>query len=99
MDAWFVYDYYTYSGGPKAEAAVMEYAREKYLHCLVADYMLEDVQMDLEVYCMKLREENKRLSSVSITLDKEDAFSRGLPRRLNIGQRHLLLRKVKNVIE
>ena len=65
---WFVYDYYIFSGRPKAEDAVMCYAREKYLHCLVADYMLEDIVMDLERYCLELREKNKRLAPVKITI-------------------------------
>ena len=52
MNHYFVYDCYTASGRPKAEDAVMQYARDKYMYCLLADYMLEDVQMDLERYCM-----------------------------------------------
>ena len=47
-ELWFIYDYYVASGRPKAEDAVMNYAREKYLYGLAPEYMLEEIQKDLE---------------------------------------------------
>ena len=98
MEAYFVYDCYTYSGAPKAEDAVMTYARDKYEHCLIMEYMLEDIKMELEQYCMKIRTENKRLAPVDIKLDDARYSSFG-NRRLYIGKQALILRKVKNVFE
>lgn len=74
MNHYFVYDCYTASGRPKGEDAVMQYARDKYMYCLLADYMLEDVQMDLERYCMKIREENRRLPA-STSMSPRSAMS------------------------
>ena len=98
MNHYFVYDCYTVSGRPKAEEAVMKYAIEKYLHCLVADYMLEDVQMDLERQCMKIREENRRISGVNITVSDERYEYNGY-RTIQVGGQALRLRKVKRTIE
>lgn len=98
MNHYFVYDCYTVAGRPKAEEAVMKYAIEKYMYCLLADYMLEDVQMDLERYCMKIREENRRLSGVSINVSEERYEFQG-HRTIHIGAQSLRLRKVKKTIE
>ena len=98
MNHYFVYDFYTASGRPKAEDAVMQYARDKYMYCLLADYMLEDVQMDLERYCMKIREENRRLSGVNINVSEERYEFQG-HRTIHIGVQSLRLRKVKKTIE
>lgn len=95
---WFVYDYYCAAGRPKAEEAVMHYAQERYLHCLVEDYMLEDIQMDLERYCMQVREENKRLAPVKITVTDERNRADGHA-RIYIGAQSLSLRRVKRTIE
>ncbi len=98
MNYYFVYDSYTASGRPKAEEAVMKHAVEKYMYCLLADYMLEDVQMELERYCMKIREENRRLSGVNINVSEERYEFQG-HRTIHIGAQSLRLRKVKKTIE
>lgn len=98
MNQWFIYDYYCAAGRPKAEDAVFHYAQERYLHCLVADYMLEDIVMDLERYCMRVREENKRLAPVKIYITDERKRADGHA-WLYIGAQHLHLRRVKKVIE
>ncbi len=95
---WFVYGAYVAAGRPKAEDAVMQYARKKYLYCCIAEELLEDVQMDLEQYCMEIREENKRLAPVKIAITdkrhRDDGFA-----WLKIGAQSLQLRKVKETIE
>lgn len=98
MNYYFVFEYYAVSGRPKAEEAVMKYAIEKYLYCLVADYMLEDIQMDLERQCMKIREENRRISGVNITVSDERYEYNGY-RTIHVGGQALRLRKVKRTIE
>ena len=94
-DYWFVYDYYAAAGRPKAENAVFEHAREKYLHRLVADYMFEDIETELAEYCARIREENRRLAPVEIRFDS------GIDGHmwLHIGSQSLHLRKVKGTIE
>lgn len=96
---WFVYDYYIFSGRPKAEDAVLCYAREKYLYCLVADYMLEDIVMDLERYCLELHEKNRRLAPVKITITAERSRNEDGMAILHIGQQFLRIRLVKKTIE
>lgn len=97
MNYYFVYDYYSAAGRPKAEDAVMAYASKKYLYCLIEDRMLEDVQMDLERYCMKIREENKRLAPVNISVsDPRHEFDGH--RVIHIGQQSMRLRKVRETI-
>lgn len=95
---WFIYDAYTVAGRPKAEKAVMDYARRKYLHNLVCEPALEDIQMDLESYCAKIREENKRLASVNIrvtdTKNREDGRA-----IIRIGEQFLRCLKVRNIID
>lgn len=95
---WFVYGDYTVAGRPKAEEAVMRYAREKYMYCLIAEYLLKDVQMDLERKCMQIREENKRLAPVTVRLT-DMRYSRDGHRDIRIGEQCLHLRRVKETIE
>lgn len=98
---WFIHDYYVAAGRPKAEDATMRYAQEKYLYNLVSENALEDIQMDIERYCLKIRQENKRLAPVDIhyTADKRRRANGEDHMWLMIGQQHLSLRKVKNTIE
>ena len=101
---WFVYDYHCAAGRPKAEDAVFNYAREKYLFRLIAEELLDtEVLPDLIRYRDKVLSENKRLGFVEITLghgvrlgtmDKRDGHT-----WLHIGQQSLHLRKVKETIE
>lgn len=101
---WFVYDYHCAAGRPKAEDAVFNYAREKYLFRLIAEELLDtEVLPDLIRYRDKILSENKRLGFVEITLghgvrlgamDKRDGHT-----WLHIGQQSLHLRKVKETIE
>ena len=95
---WFVYDYYVASGRPKAEEAVMKYAREKYLYNLVSEAALEDIQMDLERHCMQVREQNKRLAPVKINITDKKLRNDGHA-WIQIGEQHLSIRKVKNTID
>lgn len=96
---WFVYDYVIFSGRPKAESAVMCYAREKYLYRLVANYMLDDIVMDLERYCLELREKNKRLAPVKITITSAQTRNEDGLAMLHIGDQYLRIRLVKETIE
>ena len=92
---WFVYDYHCAAGRPKAEDAVFNHAKEKYLHCLVAEYLLEDIETELAKYCARIREENKRLAPVEIKFDSGHDGHKWL----HIGQQSLHLRKVKDTME
>ncbi len=98
MNMWFIYDYYIAAGRPKGEDAVMTYAREKYLYNLVCEAALEDIQMDLERYCMKIREENKRLAPVKIDITDERQRKDGLA-WLHIGAQYLRIRRVEKIID
>jgi len=98
MEQYFVYDYYTYAGAPKAEDAVAAYARATYLHRLIADYMLENVKADLERFCDVVRAENKRLSPVTVSIS-EERFEYDGCRTIYIGKQTLRLRKVKGIIQ
>ena len=95
---WFVFDAYIVAGRPKAEDAVMNYARDRYLYCLISEDLLEDVQMDLERKCMQIREENKRLAPVTVRLT-DKRYSRDGYRELHVGAQSLRLRRVKETIE
>lgn len=97
-ELWFIYDYYVASGRPKAEDAVMNYAREKYLYGLAPEYMLEEIQKDLEIYCMKILAENKRLAPVSIHVEEKRLRKDGHA-WLYVGAQHLCLRRVEKTIE
>ena len=97
-ELWFIYDYYVVSGRPKAEDAVMNYAREKYLYGLAREYMLEEIQRDLEIYCMKILEENKRLAPVDIHISEKRLRKDGHA-WLYVGAQHLCLRRVEKTIE
>jgi hypothetical protein len=95
---WFIYDCYVCAGRPKAEDAVMRYARDNYMYNLVSEAALEDIQMDCERYCMKIREENKRLAPVKISVTDKRHRADGIA-WLRIGEQHLSIRKVVNTIE
>lgn len=97
-ELWFIYDYYVASGRPKAEDAVMNYAREKYLYSLAREYMLEEIQRDLEIYCMKILEGNKRLAPVNIRISEKRLRKDGHA-RLFVGAQNLRLRRVEKTIE
>ncbi len=95
---WFIYDYYICSGRPKAEDAVMQYAQTKYLYNLVSESALEDIQMDLERYGLKIREENKRLAPVKVSITDKRQRTDGHA-WIHIGGQNLSLRKVKDIID
>ncbi len=96
---WFVEKTYEVNGRPKAEDAVMKYAREKYLHALVSEEALEHIQEDLEKYCMKVREENKRLAPVTIRRTRKEIMLSYGSATISIGGQSLSLLRVKKVIE
>lgn len=95
---WFIYDYYVASGRPKAEDAVMQYAKDTYLYNLVSEAALEDIQMELEIKCMKIREQNKRLAPVKIFITDKRQMKDGHG-WIHIGAQHLCIRRVKNTID
>lgn len=94
---WFVYDYYTYSGAPKLEDALMTWARLEYLHCLISNSHLDYVVKEIQEKQDELWNENKRLKKVEIRFSKNDSWDPG-HKWLYIGSQHLLLRKVKDEI-
>lgn len=98
MRAYFVYDSYVSAGRPKAEAAVMAYAENNYMHNLIHEDRLVDVLDDIKRYHDKILEENKRLSPVNIRLSEQRLEYDG-NRVIHIGQQSLRLRRVKDVIE
>lgn len=99
-NVWFVYDYYTASGRPKAEEALMKYARAKYLYHLIPEDMFDQVEMDLMGQIQKIREENKRLAPVSISANVPTSSSFAQDHMtIRIGGQSLRLRKVKGIIE
>ena len=98
MRAYFVYDCYESAGRPKAEAAVMAYAKNNYMHNLIHEDRLFDVLEDIKRYHDKILEENKRLAPVNISLSEKQNEYHG-NRVLHIGQQSLRLRRVKDVIE
>ncbi len=98
MTQYFVYDSYVAAGRPKAEAAVMTYAQNNYMHSLISGAKLDAVVDDIKKYCAKILEENKRFAPVDIRLSDERYEWDG-HRTLHIGQQSLRLRKVKLVIE
>ena len=83
----------------------MGYMDEKYPMWFIYDYYVcagrtkaEDIQMDLERYCMKIREENKRLAPVKIYVTEKRQRKDGIA-WLYIGAQHLRIRRVVNTIE
>jgi hypothetical protein len=97
---WFVYDYHVSAGRPKAEAAVFEYAREKYLYRLIAEELLsKEVIPDLVRYCDKVLAENKRLAPVEISLGAGRCPLKDGHAWIYIGQQSLHIRKVIETIE
>ena len=94
---WFVYEAYTYAGAPKLEDALMTWASVNYLHCLVAENLLDYVVEKIQAKQEELWNDNKRLKKVSVSLSKPGGFDTGL-RRLYIGHQQLVLRKVKDEI-
>lgn len=94
---WFVYEAYTYAGAPKMEDALMTWASVNYLHCLIAENLLDYVVEKIQAKQEELWNDNKRLKKVSVSLSKPGGFDTGL-RRLYIGHQQLVLRKVKDEI-
>ena len=95
MNAYFVYDYYSVAGSPKAEAAVMDYARKNYLYMLISERALDAVVKDLKAYMYGVLEGNKRLKPVDLRMS-EDRLEFNGHRTLYIGSNSLRLRKVKD---
>lgn len=97
MNAYFVYDYYSVSGCPKAESAVMEFARKEFLYMLIATSALDAVVDTIKKYHDQVLAENRRLKSVDIRLSDERYEFEG-HRLLYIGSNSLRLRKVRDSI-
>ena len=96
MNAYFIYDCYDSAGRPKAEEAVMAYAKANYMYTLIDASELENVVNDLKAYMGKRLDENRRWSTVDISLAKE--LYEGY-RIIHVGRQSLGLRKVKAYIE
>lgn len=93
---WFVYNSYSLAGQPKAEDATMTYARRKYMYALIPVYMIPYVVKDLQAYCDKLIQENKRLKPVDIRSShgcSDENYS------IHVGSQRLYLVRVKTVVE
>ena len=97
MNAYFVYDYYSVAGSPKAEAAVMAYAQKEYMYLLISERALDAVVNDLKAYMQHVLDANRRLKPVDIHLSDE-RFEFNGHRTLYIGSNTLRLRKVKDSI-
>ena len=88
---WFVYDYHRAAGRPKLEDAVMEYAMERFLYCLVYEKDLPDLVSHLKSKQDKLFETNRRTRKVDIHLSRW----RDEPHAsIIIGEQSIRLRKV-----
>ena len=73
----------------------MQYARERYMNCLIDESDLPMVIEELEQYQDNLHEQNKRLRPAEIRIT---GGYQGVRRLLRIGEQHLVLVKVKDVI-
>ena len=74
----------------------MTYARKTYMFSLIPDYMLRHVVKDIQTYCNKLLQENKRLKPVDIRLGVSYDDNH---KNIFIGSQSLHLSKVNKVIE
>ena len=99
LSLWFVHHSYTYAGGPKGETAVMQYAEGKYLHCIIPDDKLDAVLTDITGKAEEIRAENKRLAPVDIHLSRGREFYGNDIAWLYIGNQHLVLQRVKDIIK
>ena len=98
LSLWFVHNSYTYSGRPKGESAVMQYAKGKYLHCIIPDDKLDAVLTDITGKAEEIRAENKRLAPVDIHLSLSKFNDRNIA-WLYIGEQYLTLHRVKDIIK
>lgn len=93
---WFFYDLHTTAGRPKMEDALMDYAKEAYLHGLVVEDDFAQILFDLEDRQREILESNKRLRRVEVRLIYNPYYSDAAD--LRIGEQYLRLRKVRKVI-
>ena len=93
MNAYFIYDYYSVSGCPKAELEVMEHARKEWMYWLISEAALDSVVDSIKRYQDQVLANNKRLKPVDIRLSDERYEFNG-HRTLHIGSSTLRLRKV-----
>lgn len=98
LSLWFVHNSYTPAGRPKGETAVMQYAEGKYLHCIIPDDKLDAVLTDITGKAAEIRAANKRLAPVDIRLSL-GKFADCNIAWLYIGEQHLALQRVKDIIK
>jgi len=96
---WFVYDYYDPAGRPKLEAMLIDYAKKKYLYCLIDEGVLTEVVNDISEEQERLGALNKRLKKVKIDLSKVVAFRDTKTRNIWIGDCNLRMRMVNEVFQ
>ena len=96
---WFVDSFYSYAGAPKLEAALMQYARRHFLHCLVYETDIKDVVSNIKAAQEALYKQNRRLKKVRVECSKTRFGADDDIIWLYVGYQHLVLQKVKEEIE
>lgn len=91
---WFIDNAYVVAGRPKMEAALMDFARGKFMHHLVWDSDLDNLVGQILQQQTQLRSENKRWQSVDVHLsDRSRSVNNNLI-WLHIGEQYLILQRV-----
>ena len=95
---WFVNSHYSVAGRPKMEDELMNFAREKWMDCLVYETDIPRMVVVLKEKQEKIYAENKRLKKVEISTSKYTTDG-DCWLYLYIGAQHLCLRRVAKEIE
>lgn len=95
---WFVFGTYQYSGAPKLETDLYNFARERYLYTLVYETDIDEMLRDITAKAELLHRAHKNCKPVDVRRSKDHGYQDNSI-WLYMGAHALQLRKVKEELE
>lgn len=94
---WFVDSSYQYSGAPKLEVAVFNFARDRYMHTLVYEKDIPEMTRDIAARAELLHRANKGCKPVEVRGTKGGAYDDVI--YITMGHHSINLRRVVEEFE
>ena len=93
METYFFHNFYSLSGCPKMEAALMEYTMKRILHHIVAEHDLGPLVDEVKARQEALRQQNRSWKPCEVKIWKNPFVAGDI--RLRIGGSSLMAQRVK----
>lgn len=96
-DLWYASTAYNPAGGPTLVRMLMAYATTQFLNTAVHEDRFPELVADIRAEQDDVREGNKRLKPVVVSLDEAESYITRDIRRLRIGDSFIVFYKVRSI--